>query len=92
MTQERRQFGHKVEAEVVDIERTCNWGHKVGQKMEVSCHDTAGICGMLYHAMFPMLSVLQFGGSYPWGDEGTAAVECPDSYNLVKMTLKRVSD
>ena len=90
MTQERPRFGDRIEAEVVEIKGNCSWGHTVGQKMDVSCHDTAGVCGMLYHEMFPTLSVLQFGGQYPWGEAGIAEVECPDRHNSVKLRLRRI--
>ena len=92
MTQQKPQHGYRIQAEVTAIKGTCSWGHAVGQKMEISCHDTAGTCGMLFHEMFPTLSVLQFGGKYPWGEEGVAQVECPDRYNAVTLLLRRVSE
>ena len=89
MAQERR-VGHKVTAEIVSIANHCGWGHKVGDTFEVSCHDTAGVCGFLYHEMFPSLQMLQFGGSWPWAEnKDQMEVECIDRYNLVKIRLNR---
>ena len=90
MSQEKPRVGHQVKAKILEIKGTCGWGHKVGQEIEVSCHDTAGTCGFLYHDMFPMLQMLQFGGSLPWGEAGIVEVECPDRNNAVKVRLERV--
>ena len=84
-------FGKKIKAEVIGLGRECNVGHKVGDRFDVSCHDTGGMCGFLYHAIFPTLSVMQFEGTYPWGTE-EAIVNCPDSYNLLTIKLWRVKE
>jgi uncharacterized repeat protein (TIGR04076 family) len=90
MTQERQQVGHKVVARVMDIKGQCYWGHKVGQEMEVSCHNTGGMCGFLYHDVFHSIVLLQFGGAYPWGDRDVVVAECPDRANAVKVELRRL--
>jgi uncharacterized repeat protein (TIGR04076 family) len=81
--------GKKVKVEVIGLGGKCNAGHKIGDQFEVSCHNTAGMCGFLYHAIFPTLNVMQFEGSYPWGAD-EAIVNCPDSYNLLTVKLRRV--
>ena len=47
-----------------------------------------GLCGFFYHDIFPYLSVMQFGGKYPWWD-GSIEVECPDRYNTVSLKIER---
>lgn len=92
MAQEKPRYGNTVRAKVTEVKGTCSWGHSVGQEMEVSCHNTGGMCGFFYHDLFPNLAVLQFGGAFPWGDPDMIQVECPDRYNAVKMELRRVRE
>ncbi len=88
---ERRQIGNRIAGEIVGIKGSCGWGHKVGDKFEISCHDTAGLCGFFYHDIFPALQMLQFGGSTPWAqDKDVMERECPDRTNVVKIRLTRV--
>ena len=82
-------LGGKVKAEVVGLKGTCNAGHKVGDTFDLSCWDSGGMCGWLYHALFPTLNVMQFDGSYPWGADETI-FNCPDSYNLLTVKVQRV--
>ncbi|MFQ5381323.1 MAG: TIGR04076 family protein [Dehalococcoidia bacterium] len=89
-SEDRIQIGHKVIGTVTEVKGTCSWGHKVGDRFELSGHDTAGLCGFFYHDIFPNVVMLQTGGSWPWGDADTVEAECPDRYNCVKMELKRV--
>ena len=89
MAQERR-IGHQVTGEIISIKGSCGWGHKVGDKFEISCHDTAGLCGFFYHSLFPTLQMMQFGGATPWArDKNVAELECPDRQNSVKIRLTR---
>lgn len=90
MTQERQQIGHRVVARVTGVKGHCYWGHQAGQEMEVSCHNTGGMCGFLYHDIFPSISMLQFGGAFPWGEKDVVEVECPDRQNVVKVQLRRL--
>lgn len=84
-------FGRKIKAEVIGLGRVCNAGHKVGDQFEVSCYNTAGMCGFLYNAIFPTLNVMQFEGSYPWGTD-EAVLNCPDTYNLLTIKLSRLKE
>ncbi|MBN1662550.1 MAG: TIGR04076 family protein [Deltaproteobacteria bacterium] len=86
------QTGYKIIATVKSVKGNCSWGHEEGDSFEISCHNTAGLCGFFYHDIYPQLMMLQFGGSFPatWGNQDVVNVECMDKYNLVKMELKRV--
>ena len=84
------QIGHPVECRITEVVGNCSWGHKAGDKFEVSAHDTAGMCGFFYHDTFPLITMLQFGGNYPWGDPDVLRVECPDRHNCVKAEFKRI--
>jgi len=82
----------KIVATVKSVKGNCSWGHEEGDSFEISCHDTAGLCGFFYHDVYPYIAMLQFGGGYPpsWGNPDVINVECMDKYNLVKMELRRV--
>ncbi len=78
-----------LEAEVVEVKGSCSAGHKVGDKIMLGCWDTGGLCGFFYHDIFPSLSLLQFGGKYPWMDSDQIFLECPDRENSVKIVLRK---
>ncbi len=89
MTQ-RHGPGHRVVATVKSIQGRCGWGHKEGDTFDISVHDTAGLCGLFYHDIFPWIMALQFGGDNPWGATDAKELECMDRRSLVKLELKRV--
>lgn len=76
-------------ATVTGLKGACHANHKVGQQFELNCYDCGGLCGFFYHDIFPYLSVMQFGGKYPWWDKDTIEVECPDRYNTVSLKIER---
>lgn len=82
-------IGYKIMATITGVKGNCSAGHAVGETFEISCHDPGGLCGFFYHDIFPSLSTFQFGGSLPWWEGDTIQLQCPDSYNLVTITLER---
>jgi uncharacterized repeat protein (TIGR04076 family) len=82
---------NRVIATVKSVKGNCSWGHEAGDTFVVDCHDTAGLCGFLYHDIFPYLVMLQFGGGFPeeWGDPDVVTVGCTDRENLVTLELRR---
>ena len=86
--------GNKVMATVKSVKGNCSWGHEAGDSFEISCHDTAGLCGFFYHDIFPYIAMLQFGGGFlaGWGNPDVVNVECMDKYNLVSLELRRVKE
>ena len=83
------KMGYKIVATIVGAEGTCGAGHKVGDTFEISCHNTAGLCGWFYHDIFPNLETFQFGGNLPWWEGDTIMTRCPDPFNQVTMKLER---
>ena len=82
---------YEVEIEVVDIleKGTCTFGHKIGDKFEKP-EDRAEICSAAYHAMYPYITSLQAGGSFPWEkDSEVAKICCPDYKNPVVFKITR---
>jgi uncharacterized repeat protein (TIGR04076 family) len=76
-------------AEVIEVKGHCSAGHSKGDTFTISCYDTGGLCGFFFHDIFPNLSVMQFGGKYPCGDEDEMILECPDRTNAVKLRIRR---
>ncbi len=84
------QIGYRVKATVTGVKGTCNAGHSEGDSFEISCYNPAGLCGWFYHDIFPNLETFQFGGSLPWWEGDTIELHCPDSHNMVSISLERV--
>ncbi len=82
-------IGYRMVATIIGAKGTCGAGHEVGDSFEISCHNPGGLCGFFYHDIFPTLSVMQFGGTYPWGSADELTVECPDRENAVTLKLSR---
>jgi uncharacterized repeat protein (TIGR04076 family) len=78
-----------LKVEIIEVKGKCSAGHKVGDAFEIGCWDTGGLCGFFYHDIFPNLSVMQFGGKYPWGSGDELTLECPDRRNAVTMRICR---
>ncbi|MHA2162269.1 MAG: TIGR04076 family protein [Candidatus Thorarchaeota archaeon] len=52
--------------------------------------DRKKVCKWAFHSMFPLVSVLEFGGVFPWeSDPDRASVACPDPHRIVVFELRR---
>jgi uncharacterized repeat protein (TIGR04076 family) len=78
-----------LQAEVVDVKGSCSAGHRVGDTFSTGCYDSGGLCGFFYHDIFPSLSVMQFGGKYPWSSADEVILECPDRHNAVTLKITK---
>lgn len=78
-----------LKAEVMEVRGECSAGHRKGDSIRLGCYDSGGLCGFFYHDIFPTLSVMQFGGKYPWASQDELVVECPDRQNAVVMKITR---
>lgn len=90
MTEERPRIGYRVVGTIKSIKGTCGAGHKVGDTFELSMHETAGLCGLFYHDIFPWILALQIGGENPWGEKDVVELECMDRFNAVRLELRRM--
>lgn len=88
------RIGYRVIGTILSIKGECTAGHKVGQQLELSCHNTGNMCGFLYHDIFPYIVMLQFGGGFPqdWGGPDIVTVDCMDKWNTLTIELKRVNE
>ena len=86
---EEKHTEAKFIATVTGMKGTCNANHTMGQRFELNCYHSGGLCGFFYHDIFPYLSVMQFDWKYPWWDKYMIEVECPDRYNTVSLRIER---
>jgi uncharacterized repeat protein (TIGR04076 family) len=76
---------------VISQKGSCEAGHKVGDEFRIADKTPAGMCPWAFYALFPFISPLMFGGSFPWEeDKDKAIVACPDPANPVVFELKRL--
>jgi uncharacterized repeat protein (TIGR04076 family) len=68
--------------------------HKAGAEFDLTKdEDRIKICRWAYHAMFPFITALEFGGAFPWEpDSEKAIVACPDPHNVVVFELHRLEE
>ena len=94
----------KLVARITDIGGHCRAGHKIGEKFDVHLYEegewgtetrkntrTPAMCSHLYFALFPYISVLQYGGEFPWMDnKDLFYMNCPDPDNCVSVEVRRI--
>ncbi len=83
-------IGKKVRIEIVEILKTgkCPLGLKVGDSWEIKdAHLPQGMCSWAFNSLYPFLTTLRFGGSFPWESKGEVRVCCPDPHNPVVFKL-----
>jgi len=82
---------YQVVARVVSQKGSCVAEHKVDDEFLIADKTPTGMCSWAFYAMFPFVTVLQFGGSFPWeNDRDKATVACPDPANPVVFELRRL--
>jgi len=87
-----------VRMKIVSQQGSCVFGHKLGDEWIIGTNTPVGgvntplgICNGAYHALYPFIRVLQFGGQYEWpAGSGTCRLCCPDPYNQIIFELTRV--
>jgi uncharacterized repeat protein (TIGR04076 family) len=84
---------YQVKAKIISQKGTCSAGHKVGDEFIIGDVVPKSICSWAFYTLFPFVSALQSGGSFPWEkDADKATVACPDAENPVVFQLTRVKN
>ncbi len=87
------KIGHKVTAKVLDMQNNCTIGMKPGDEFDLSIHQCGSFCGLFYHNIQGWISTLQFGGTFPMGDNPDVQVwDCPNPMNRVRVELRRTKE
>lgn len=82
---------YEVAAKVISQKGTCVSGHKVGDEFLITDKTPPGMCAWAFYTLFPFISPLQFGASFPWEeDRDKTTVACPDPANPVIFELRRL--
>ncbi|MBP6941060.1 MAG: TIGR04076 family protein [Syntrophorhabdaceae bacterium] len=91
---EANEAGYRVKGTIKSVKGTCSAGHRAGDVMDLSGRSTGGMCGYLYHSVFPYLIMLQFGGGFPveWGNPDVVEIDCIDKMNCVTVELRRITE
>lgn len=83
-------FGQEMKSPSGDVIQTCT-KHAEGQEFIVENLDKPeDFCGWAWHDVYKDLSVLWFGGEFPWTDEGVAFTACTDGMRPVCFKLERL--
>jgi len=80
----------KVKISVIYQRGNCDLEHEVGQSWVYDGH-LPDICPAAWGSIYPYVRVLQFGGNFPWEEEGRCEIACPDGKNPVYFLLERIS-
>jgi uncharacterized repeat protein (TIGR04076 family) len=82
---------YQVKAEIISQKGHCHAGHKVGDQFIIGDVAPTGPCAWAFYTLFPFVSGLQSGGSFPWEkDPDETTVACPDGENPVVFELRRI--
>ena len=63
--EEKPRIGSRVIGTIKGVKGSCSAGHREMTSIDLSGHDTGGLCGFLYHQAFPYIPTLQFGWRIP---------------------------
>ncbi len=83
---------YDLQIRVVECKGLCPVGHKTGDTFLLSQGlAPSGLCMTALSALVPAISVLMFGGSFPWEDDPACTVRaCQDYRNSVIFEVRRV--
>lgn len=84
------QLVRAVRVEVVEIMGggKCPSEYEVGRVWTITDHMCPlGMCAYAFNSITPFITMLQYGGQFPWSDRPTAKVCCPDADNPVVFRL-----
>jgi uncharacterized repeat protein (TIGR04076 family) len=83
-------IGNKVIAKVLGSQGDCTIGMKPGDEFELSTHKCGEFCGLFYSNISGWVKTLQFGGTFPMGEDPDVMVwDCPNPMNRVQVELRR---
>jgi uncharacterized repeat protein (TIGR04076 family) len=84
---------YKVRVRVISQKGSCEAGHKVGDEWLVGEKTPQGLCTFAFASLFPFITPLMFGASFPWEkDPEVTTVACPDAENPVVFELRRLPE
>jgi uncharacterized repeat protein (TIGR04076 family) len=83
----------QVRVRVISQRGHCEAGHKVGDEWVVGETTPQGMCTFAFASLFPFITPMMFGGSFPWEkDPDVTTVPCPDAENPVIFEISRLPE
>ena len=73
---------HYCELTITAVNGNCPYGHKAGEKHDVSAMNTSSLCGALYTSIQHSIFALDYGGSFP--------LQKPNSFNALCTEMGNV--
>jgi len=83
----------RVRITIKSIQGKCPQGFKEGDTWLIEKNITpSNFCMTAFHAIYPALRTMRYGGDLPWGKKGNAMIQCPDYHNPVIYELERLEE
>jgi len=81
-----------VEVTVKTIKGSCNFGHKIGDKIYFNGKTIKGnICYSALMVLLPKIYAMRYGAEFPWAkDKDVIFNACPDHENPVVFEIRRI--
>lgn len=82
-----------VQITITEIRGTgrCSQGFKVGDSWLIKKNLTpTNFCLSAFHAIYPALRTLRYGGETPFGEKDVTYIACPDVKHVVVFELRRI--
>ncbi len=85
MSQEKKSL-----IEIINILEAgeCPYGHKIGDKFEYP-EERGKICAAAFHTLYPYVLGIHIGATFPWEEEDSVTICCPDYKNPVVFKITR---
>ena len=84
---------YQIKARVISQKGHCSAGHKVGYEFLIGDVVPTGMCSWAFYSLFPFVSALQSGGTFPWEkDPDKTTVACPDAESPLVFELTRIKE
>jgi uncharacterized repeat protein (TIGR04076 family) len=79
------------EVTITNVNGECPYGHRLGDTHRVTAMNTDGLCGSLFHAIYPSVMSLQYHGNTPWENEKYRFhALCPEM-GKVQVEVRRIA-
>ncbi len=86
---------YPIKGTIKSVKGKCSAGHKVGNQFNITVRSMDGLCAVFAHDLFPWVTMLAMGGTYPWSKDKEGNIiewECCDPTNRVTIELQRIKD
>ena len=84
---------YRVKVALMSQKKRCHNGHRPGDEWIVGRTTPEGMCMSAFGTLFPFITTLKFGGSFPWeSEDGVVHIACPDGEICNLFRLERLPE